>query len=124
MTVRVYHEQAQPSFPNKCENHDCQHLCLPNAFIRKFKHLNKNKHFTLGFGSEKEDDSSRRSGRPYTCQCALNFQVDAKNRSACLPLAMLPLVAIPSIINSAATGMLLFNLWPKWPKFNLKYWHT
>jgi len=31
MTVRVYHEQAQPKHENKCEFSKCQYICLPKA---------------------------------------------------------------------------------------------
>lgn len=34
MTVRVYHEQAQPNITNKCEQNVCSHLCLPRAHLR------------------------------------------------------------------------------------------
>lgn len=34
MTVRVYHEMAQPDHPNKCADHECQHMCLPRAHLR------------------------------------------------------------------------------------------
>uniref|UniRef100_A0A158R519 EGF-like domain-containing protein n=1 Tax=Syphacia muris TaxID=451379 RepID=A0A158R519_9BILA len=33
MTVRVYHEAVQPNHPNKCQNHDCHHLCLPRPHL-------------------------------------------------------------------------------------------
>lgn len=34
MTVRVYHELAQPDHPNKCASHECEHMCLPKAHLR------------------------------------------------------------------------------------------
>lgn len=35
MTVRVYQQQAQPEHPNKCEQHKCDHICLPKPRIRE-----------------------------------------------------------------------------------------
>ncbi|CCD70327.1 EGF-like domain-containing protein [Caenorhabditis elegans] len=35
MTVRIYHKQAQPLMQNKCENSECDHLCLPRAVYRE-----------------------------------------------------------------------------------------
>lgn len=39
MTVRVYHEQAQPAHPDKCRFHNCQHLCLPRAHFSKLFYI-------------------------------------------------------------------------------------
>uniref|UniRef100_A0A8R1DKW4 EGF-like domain-containing protein n=2 Tax=Caenorhabditis japonica TaxID=281687 RepID=A0A8R1DKW4_CAEJA len=39
MTVRIYHKQAQPHMSNKCENSDCEHLCLPRAVYREVDRL-------------------------------------------------------------------------------------
>lgn len=37
MTVRVYHQQAQPNYiKNKCEFHNCHHICLPTALYSNF----------------------------------------------------------------------------------------
>lgn len=33
MTVRVYHEQAQPKHANKCKYSSCEHICLPKALF-------------------------------------------------------------------------------------------
>jgi sugar lactone lactonase YvrE len=37
MTVRVYHQHSQPRSANKCYNHKCSHLCLPNSHIHDAK---------------------------------------------------------------------------------------
>uniref|UniRef100_A0A1I7TV41 EGF-like domain-containing protein n=1 Tax=Caenorhabditis tropicalis TaxID=1561998 RepID=A0A1I7TV41_9PELO len=35
MTVRIYHQQAQPFMLNKCEQSACEHICLPRAVYRE-----------------------------------------------------------------------------------------
>lgn len=41
MTIRVYHEQAQPEHIDKCKFSDCDHLCLPRTHYRlSFYNLN------------------------------------------------------------------------------------
>ncbi|VDK30644.1 unnamed protein product, partial [Anisakis simplex] len=62
MTVRVYHEMAQPEHPNKCAFHDCEHICLPRA------HLPRSKEEELVL-----------KGRPYTCACMNGFIADDNN---------------------------------------------
>lgn len=63
MTVRVYHEKAQPDHPNKCDRSNCEHLCLP-------KDVN---------AAEKTPDDL-----PFTCACESGFRVSVKNTSVCL----------------------------------------
>lgn len=67
MTVRVYHELAQPDHPNKCFAHDCEHICLPRAHISP----NKGEEFRL-------------KGRPYTCACENGFIVNTKDHNYCV----------------------------------------
>lgn len=73
MTVRVYHEQAQPEHTNKCENSDCEHLCLPRAMFREAIQA-------------KETDIL---GKTYTCGCDVGFKIDTANSSMCIPIETL-----------------------------------
>lgn len=41
MTVRVYHELAQPEQINKCQLNNCDHLCLPRSHYRILLYLIK-----------------------------------------------------------------------------------
>ncbi|VDM24827.1 unnamed protein product [Toxocara canis] len=67
MTVRVYHEMAQPDHPNKCAYHECQHICLPRAHLP----------------AKREEDFVLR-GRPYTCACMNGFVVSVDNHNYCV----------------------------------------
>ncbi|KAK6105057.1 Low-density lipoprotein receptor domain class A family protein [Brugia pahangi] len=67
MTVRVYHELAQPDHPNKCASHECEHICLPKAHLP----INRDAHFLL-------------KGRPYTCACMNGFIVSLENENYCI----------------------------------------
>ena len=55
MTVRIYHQVAQPKHPNKCELHQCEHLCLPKAHLGKDVKI---------------------EGLPYSCGCDFGFTLD------------------------------------------------
>lgn len=67
MTVRVYHEMAQPPHPNKCEQHDCEHICLPRSHLPP----TRDEQFVL-------------RGRPYTCACSNGFLVSVDNHNYCI----------------------------------------
>uniref|UniRef100_A0A915A9Z2 EGF-like domain-containing protein n=1 Tax=Parascaris univalens TaxID=6257 RepID=A0A915A9Z2_PARUN len=67
MTVRVYHEMAQPDHPNKCAGHECQHMCLPRAHLP----------------AKREEDFVLK-GRPYTCACMNGFMVSVDNHNYCV----------------------------------------
>ncbi|VDM94868.1 unnamed protein product [Thelazia callipaeda] len=67
MTVRVYHELAQPDHPNKCADHECEHMCLPKAHLP----VNKDSRFSM-------------KGRPYTCACMNGFLVNLHNENYCV----------------------------------------
>uniref|UniRef100_A0A914QEA2 Uncharacterized protein n=1 Tax=Panagrolaimus davidi TaxID=227884 RepID=A0A914QEA2_9BILA len=59
MTVRIFHQMAQPNHTNKCDLHQCDHLCLPRANIRK---------------SNFQDEESIK-GLPYSCGCDMGFEL-------------------------------------------------
>jgi hypothetical protein len=69
MTVRVYHEQAQPNHTNKCEKNSCSHLCLPRAHIR-------------GDGSTEE--KLEKSFKPYSCACSTDYLVGSDDLTSCI----------------------------------------
>lgn len=69
MTVRVYHEQAQPAHPNKCAGHVCSHLCLPRS------HIN---------AASAKQEKELRSHRPYQCACSAGFSVHPDNLNECV----------------------------------------
>jgi len=69
MTVRVYHEQAQPNDTNKCEKNTCSHLCLPKAHIQ---------------ANSSEAESIEKGFKPYICACATGYFVDANDLTACI----------------------------------------
>lgn len=52
-SIRVHHELAQPKTVNKCENHGCDHICLPTI---------------------RSNDNASKSTRPYVCACADGFE--------------------------------------------------
>ncbi|CAI5440948.1 unnamed protein product [Caenorhabditis angaria] len=53
MTVRIYHLQAQPNMTNKCQDSDCDHICLPRAVYRE---------------SDRHDEKPWHD-RPFSCAC-------------------------------------------------------
>jgi hypothetical protein len=67
MTVRIFHQMAQPNHTNKCDLHQCDHLCLPRAHIRK---------------SNVHDEESIK-GLPYSCGCDMGFELSGLTK--CLP---------------------------------------
>ncbi|MFH4982404.1 hypothetical protein AB6A40_009113 [Gnathostoma spinigerum] len=67
MTVRVYHKMAQPDHPNKCSQHECEHICLPRSHLSPVK----DSRFVL-------------HGRPYTCSCENGFYVSLENENICV----------------------------------------
>uniref|UniRef100_A0A914PA01 Uncharacterized protein n=1 Tax=Panagrolaimus davidi TaxID=227884 RepID=A0A914PA01_9BILA len=68
MTVRIFHQMAQPNIPNKCEMHACEHLCLPRAYIRK--------------ASARDEEPF--NGLPYSCGCDMGFELSGLTK--CLPI--------------------------------------
>uniref|UniRef100_A0A914MTJ3 EGF-like domain-containing protein n=1 Tax=Meloidogyne incognita TaxID=6306 RepID=A0A914MTJ3_MELIC len=77
MTVRVYHEQAQPKHENKCEFSKCQHICLPKALYK----------------GESKDRETPLKELPFSCACERGFQIDIGNSSLCVPLNPLGIIA-------------------------------
>lgn len=67
MTVRVYHEAVQPNHPNKCQNHDCHHLCLPRPHL-----------------PGEEGDKLYKKSLPYACACANGFVFRSAGDSYCV----------------------------------------
>uniref|UniRef100_A0AC34FH27 EGF-like domain-containing protein n=1 Tax=Panagrolaimus sp. ES5 TaxID=591445 RepID=A0AC34FH27_9BILA len=59
ITVKIYHQMAQPKFENICFMHECQHLCLPKAFIQKTN----------------VEDEVLSSELPYSCACDMGFEL-------------------------------------------------
>ncbi|ULU04994.1 hypothetical protein L3Y34_017620 [Caenorhabditis briggsae] len=53
MTVRIYHQQAQPHIEDKCFESACEHLCLPRAVYKEASR-----------GAEKAFND-----RPFSCAC-------------------------------------------------------
>ncbi|KAI6171894.1 Calcium binding EGF domain-containing protein [Aphelenchoides besseyi] len=68
MTVRVYHKQAQPEHPNKCANHNCQHLCLPRAHYR----------------AKNSSEEKKLEGLPYVCACSKGFSKSLEDETLCI----------------------------------------
>ncbi|PAV89118.1 hypothetical protein WR25_05260 [Diploscapter pachys] len=62
MTVRIYHQQAQPPMKSKCFNSDCQQFCLPRAHLIQ---------------SRREEEQQNPWGhRPYACACSRDTPLD------------------------------------------------
>lgn len=76
MTVRVYHEQAQPKHENKCEYSNCE-ICLPKALYK----------------GESKDRETPLKEFPFSCACERGFQIDIENSSLCVPLNPLGIIA-------------------------------
>lgn len=69
MTVRIYHQMAQPNQTNKCERHRCHHICLPRAHIK----------------TNNSNEDIKVDGLPYTCGCDMGFNTDLKDLTKCIP---------------------------------------
>uniref|UniRef100_A0A914XU34 Uncharacterized protein n=1 Tax=Panagrolaimus superbus TaxID=310955 RepID=A0A914XU34_9BILA len=67
MTVRIFHQMAQPNHTNKCDMHKCDHLCLPRAHIKK----------------SNVEDEVLSSELPYSCGCDMGFLLS--DLTKCLP---------------------------------------
>lgn len=103
MTVRVYHKQAQPKHENKCQHHDCEHICLPKALIT----------------STSADQEIALRRLPYSCACENGFRIGNENASMCIqitdPIAAISGLAIKSIVeikqgNGISMSTYLFGL--------------
>ncbi|CAD5215557.1 unnamed protein product [Bursaphelenchus xylophilus] len=70
MTVRVYHEQAQPSHPNKCMENNCAQMCLPRAHVI----------------ATNTKDEKKIVGLPYQCVCESGFKIDPEQVHQCVAL--------------------------------------
>ncbi|CAD5211098.1 unnamed protein product [Bursaphelenchus okinawaensis] len=70
MTVRVYHQQAQPSHPNKCYSHNCDHMCLPRAHLKAHTFR----------------DETPIKGLPYQCVCEAGYKVNKDSLNKCIVL--------------------------------------
>ncbi|KAF7637960.1 EGF-like domain-containing protein [Meloidogyne graminicola] len=77
MTVRVYHEQAQPKHANKCKYSSCEHICLPKALFK---------------GGSKDSETPLKE-LPFSCACERGFQIDVGNSSLCVPLNPIGIIA-------------------------------
>uniref|UniRef100_A0A7E4VR66 Very low-density lipoprotein receptor n=1 Tax=Panagrellus redivivus TaxID=6233 RepID=A0A7E4VR66_PANRE len=73
MTVRIYHQMAQPDQTNKCQMHQCQHLCLPKAHIREAT----------------AEVEGVLQGLPYTCGCDIGFRSSLMDITQCTPEGLL-----------------------------------
>ena len=68
MTVRVYHEMAQPNLTNKCEMHSCDHICLPRAVIREAQ----------------QEEEGILQGLPFACACESGYRTGLVNTFSCI----------------------------------------
>lgn len=89
MTVRVYHKQAQPIMSNKCENSDCEHICLPRAVYREMS----------------RDQEKTWHDRPFSCACegntasaALECIVDIETKSGISMFSIFLLLCVGGVV--------------------------
>lgn len=68
MTVRIYHQVAQPNQTNKCSQHTCEHICLPRAII----------------SGSREENEGILQGLPYKCECEMGYRVSLADKAACI----------------------------------------
>lgn len=81
MTVRIYHEMAQPNQTNKCEMHTCKHICLPRALIRE--------------SEQGKENVGKLQGLPYKCACAMGFREGLADLTSCIAEELLGGSIIP-----------------------------
>uniref|UniRef100_A0AC34R6H9 EGF-like domain-containing protein n=1 Tax=Panagrolaimus sp. JU765 TaxID=591449 RepID=A0AC34R6H9_9BILA len=94
MTVRIYHEMAQPNQTNKCEMHSCEHICLPRALIRE--------------ADQGKENAGKLQGLPYKCTCAMGFRVSLSDWTQCVDEELLGLPIMNTIDDSPGGHALSF----------------
>ncbi|KAE9549104.1 hypothetical protein FO519_007686 [Halicephalobus sp. NKZ332] len=95
MTVRVYHEMAQPNHTNKCEMHTCEHICLPRAHI----------------GSTDQDgEYGVLQGLPFKCACETGYRLSIANTFSCIAEGLLGGSVVQELNEAGNSGNAVFTL--------------
>jgi len=95
MTVRVYHAMAQPNHTNKCEMHNCEHICLPRALIREATH----------------EEGGMLQGLPFACACETGYRIGLADEFKCIAEGLLGATVVEEFNKASdSTGGVGFTL--------------